>query len=558
VLDVWWYWSHRSGFPLFIDESGYTTFAIEHTHALHHDGWTGLIRSVEEHSVHGPLVPLVTVPFEVVFGTRVANGFVVIAAFYGFLVVATYLLARRVLDPWFAALTALVVATAPEVLTLARAYYFAVPAAALFTASAVCFLHSDGLRRFGWVVAGGAFLGLTVLSRTMMLALAVGPPLAVLVQGLARGDDVRRRLLALAAGLGTATAIAATWYARNIADALGFLIGTRFREPSAQHGLQFHLSGTDLREFVATLQLPLMLLLVAITLAAAVGAVGRLRRCQHGESRRQRVRRVLQADIAVLALIVTEGVLAFVPTDEPIGEWLPLLPAAITLAVVALRALPRVSMRRALATITAGFALFNLLMMSDVWPVLGEHRTLEAGPIGSLTVTDGRQFVQRFFGSAAESGRPGRFPDSWHHLPSLRHELTVWMTSYATERHQRPVVVTAGDESRDLNVNDLLLVDRLRNDDEVLIAGRVFVEANTRRHTIQRHLDDPEFGLPNFVVTYENRRDERKRATDSRPPLAERVLAEQGFQMLRTVRLPDGTARIWWRSQADVPSSRAA
>jgi hypothetical protein len=524
---------------------------------LHHDGWTGLIRSVEEHSVHGPLVPLVTVPLEVVFGTRVANGFVVIAGFYGFLVGATYLLARRVLDPWFAALTALVVGTAPEVLTLARAYYFAVPAAALFTASAVCFLRSDGLRRFGWVVAGGAFLGLTVLSRTMMLALAAGPPFAVLVQGLARGGDVRRRLLALAAGLGTATAIAATWYARNIGDAVGFLIGTRFREPSAQHGLQFHLSGTDVRGFVATLQLPLMLLLVGITVAVSVGVVGRLRHRPQSESRRQLARRVLQTDIAVLVLIVAEGVLAFVPTDEPVGKWLPLLPAVVTLAVVALRDLPRVNVRRVLVTVTAGFALFNLVMMSDVWPVLGEPRTVEAGPIGSLTVTDGRQFVQRFLGSAAESDRPGRFPGSWHHLLSLHHQLTDWMTSYATQHRQRPVVVTAGNESRSLNLNDLLLVDRLRNDDEVLIAGRIFVEADTPRHTIGRRLDDPEFGLPNLVLTYENRRDERKRATNSRQPVAEQMLAEKRFQMMRIVQLPDGTARIWWRSQANVPTSRS-
>jgi hypothetical protein len=508
--------------------------------------------------VHGPLVPLVTVPLEVAFGTRVANGFVVIAGFYGFLIGATYLLARRVIDPWFAALAALLVATAPDVLNLARSYYFAVPAAALFSASTVCFLRSDGLRRFGWVVAGGAFLGLTVLSRTMMLALAVGPPFAVLVQGLARGGDVRRRLLALAAALSTATAIAATWYARNIGDAVGFLIGTRFREPSAQHGLRFHLSGTDIRELAATLQLPLFALLVGITLVVSIEVVRRLRHRPQSESRRQLSRRVLQTDIAVLVLIVAEGVLAFVPTDEPVGEWLPLLPATVTLAVVALRALPHVNARRALVTITAGFALFNLVMMSDVWPVLGEPRMIEAGPIGSLTVTDGRQFVQRFFGSAAESDRPGRFPDSWHHLLSLQHELTVWMTSYAIEHHQRPVVVTAGNESRTLNLNDLLLVDRLHNDDEVLIAGRIFIEADTRPHTIRRHLDDPAFGLPNFVITYANGHGERRRTPTTKPPLVERVLADQRFEVVRTVRLPDATARIWWRSQGDVPEPRAA
>jgi hypothetical protein len=190
-------------------------------------------------------------------------------------------------------------------------------------------------------------------------------------------------------------------------------------------------------------------------------------------------------------------------------------------------------------------------MMSDVWPVLGEPRMVEAGPIGSLAVTDGRSYVQRFFGNAAESDRPGRFPTSWRHWLSVQRELTVWMFRYASERDERPVVVTAGNESRVLNLNDLLLVDRLRNADEELVAGRIFVERNAGRNTIRRHLDDPEFGRPNFVVTLERRHDQRGRATE--PVLVERVLADEGFQPLRTAHLPDGIARIWWRSQADVP-----
>jgi len=548
VLNIWWYWSHRRGFPLHIDESGYTAFAIEHTHALRHDGLIGLVRSAEEHSVHAPLVPLLTVPLELVFGEHIGNGFVVVDAFYALLVVLTYVLARQLVQPWLAALSALVVATAPDVLTFTRAYFFAVPAAAIFAAAICCVLRSDGMRRIGWALAGGALLGLALLTRTMMLALAAAPLVAALVQGLARGGELRRRLLTFGAAVVAAAAVASAWYARNVGDAVGFLTGTRFRGPVTGHGPDWHLGGRDIRELVSSVQLPLGLLLTGVAMAALVVA---LRSHRSQRSRRQELRRLLRTDTAVLVLVVLEGVAAFSVADTSLGQWLPLVPVMITLAVLALASLPRASVRTTLAWVVLTLSVVNLAMLSDVWPSLGEPRMVSAAAIGDLPVTDGRVYVDRFFPDLGNSGRPGRFPDSWRHWPRWHRRLTDWMKRFAAEHGQQAVVVMGGNESRLLNLNDVLMSDRLSDDEQTVIVGRVFVERDTSRRTIRRYLDDPQFGVPNFVITFD------PPSRDAPEDRVKRVLRDRGYRVMQTVSVPDGTVRVWWRSQADAPSARA-
>jgi Dolichyl-phosphate-mannose-protein mannosyltransferase len=548
AFTVWWYWSHRRGFPLFVDESGYTAFAIEHTHALRSDGLIGLLRSIQEHSVHAPLVPVLTVPLELVIGERIGNGFVVVAAFYGLLIVVTYFLGRQLVGPWLAALAAAVVATAPDVLTFARSSFVVIPAAALFTLALYCLLRSDGLLRIGWSVAGGALLGTAMLTRTMVLGLVVGPLAAVLIQAFARGDELRRRLLAFVAAVAATLAVAATWYARNFGDAFDYLTGARFSGTSTRQPA-WYLDARDVREIVSSVQLPLALVLTGIAVAGVAAAV-RSRRAWRGP--REELRHVLRTDAAVLVLVIVEGALALSIADWSQAQWLPLVPAMIALAVLALASLRRTRVRTTLAYAVLALSTFNFVMLSDVWPWLGRPRMVSAGPIGDLAVTDGRQYVDRFFPGRVDSDRPGRFPDSWRRWLPLHRELTAWMARYATERGQRPVVVMGGDESRLLNLNDVLLSDRLNEDEETMLVGRVFIERDTSRHTIRRYFDDPQFGLPNFVITL----DVQNRVEPDRR--IEGILGDQGFGIVRTVTLPEGKARIWWRSQADVAVSPGA
>jgi 4-amino-4-deoxy-L-arabinose transferase-like glycosyltransferase len=555
AFNAWWYWSHRRGFPLFVDESGYTSFALDHTQALRHDGLRGLFDSYQNHSVQAPLVPLVTVPAQLVLGERIGAGFVVMLGFYALLVLATYAVARRLVTPWLAALAALLVATAPGVLTFARMYYFAVPVAAMFTAAIWCFLRSDALMRPGWVIAGGALLGLTVLSRT--LALAPGVLLAAGVQAVAGGRPWLRRFVNLGASTLAAGAVAATWYVQNFENVLDYLTGRRFRGPEGQPG-QFD-PGRALREVgevVRTVYLPLALVLAAVLVAALVVALARRRVRIHDAERgstRQFALTRLADDRAFLGVVLIEAVAVATVTTFAVGQWLMLLPVLVTFAVAAVGSLPRYEARAGLAALLAGLAMFNVMQLSDVWATLGQPRELAAGPLGELTVTDGRQFVQQHV-EQIDGGRPGRLRESSRRLLPLYRELTAWVLAYAAERHERPVVFTVGKESRLLKPNDLLLADRLLEKDGVLLVGRLFLDQNASARAYRHQLNDPQLGLPNFVITGPDPAFLQKHSAEELSPAEQKVDA-LGFRIVRALHLSDGTVRIWWRSQANVPSA---
>jgi hypothetical protein len=197
-----------------------------------------------------------------------------------------------------------------------------------------------------------------------------------------------------------------------------------------------------------------------------------------------------------------------------------------------------------------------VVQVSDVWPRLGRPRELAAGPFGDLTVTDGRQFVQQYVGYVG-SDRPGRLRDTSRRLLPLYHELTQWILAYAAERQERPVVFTVGKESEVLKPNDLLLADRFIEEDGWLLAGQLFLRQRASLRAYRSQLNDPEFGLPNFVITGPDPAFLQDHPAEELSPAEQKVDA-LGFRVERTVRLPDGLVRIWWRSQSDVPGTSAA
>ncbi|MGH9027561.1 MAG: hypothetical protein ACRDWD_15810, partial [Acidimicrobiia bacterium] len=138
AIHMTYWWTERRGFPLFVDESGYIGFAFDHKHAFDRDGLSGLLDSFRDHPVYAQLVPLLTVPFLLVFGESVTASYLVVLVFYGVMVVATYGVARRIVSPWWSALAALVVALVPQVVTFARMYYFAIPVAAWLAIAVWC------------------------------------------------------------------------------------------------------------------------------------------------------------------------------------------------------------------------------------------------------------------------------------------------------------------------------------------------------------------------------------------------------------------------------------
>jgi hypothetical protein len=549
ALNAWWYTSQRRGFALFNDEAGYTTFAIDQARALQQSGVHALVTAVEQQSVHGPLVPLVTVPFELVFGANIGNGFAVVLVFYALLVAATYALGRRLMSDWFAALAAIVVATAPEILTFTRMYYFAVPAAAAFTAAAWAFLRSDRLDRTGWAVAGGALLGIGLLTRTLVLALAPGLLLAALVHAIGAGDDVTRRLRNLCGAAAAMVAVAATWYARNLGDAVAYLRGTRFRPPGSDAD-PYHAVAVlrELRLAVDTTYLPVAAVLGIVVLAAAAVTLRRRRPPPTANSRRDWWR-VLASPGAFLGLALVEAVVVFLVSDTTEGKWLVVLPLVVVLALATMARLPRLWQVAASAVLVV-LCVFNVLMMSAV-PGLGTPRGIDVASMGPLTVTDGRQFLQQHFPSTV-AGAPGHLPATLRRVNATAREVTDRIRRATAGVGQRPVVFAAQPQSAFLNVNDILLADRLLEDHASVLGGAVDLAPAASVAAYCARLDNPKFGLPNVVLTHRptTLHDQRAARVPSPP---ESRLAALGFRVLQVVNGPDGPTSVWFRSQAAAP-----
>lgn len=295
---------------------------------------------------------------------------------------------------------------------------------------------------------------------------------------------------------------------------------------------------------IETVQLPL-----AMLLSVAVISVGVVRFRRGSLVVHSNIRPAMTGDRAFLVVVIAQAAVVFAVAAEALGQWLVVLPLIVVLIIAASSTLPIVRLRVGLALAIAGMCVVNLVMVTDVFAGLGRPRTVESGLLGPLTITDGRQFIQRHFAGIGDTGRPGQLPDSFRRWLPVHAELTAWFLRYAAEHDERPVVFTAGNESRLLNLNDLLLADRLVEDDGVLLVGRIFIGPSDSRQTLRQQVDDPSYGLPNFVIT---RREETTPDGDRVVPLIERVVQAAGFKLVRTVRLPDGPARIFWRPQADV------
>jgi hypothetical protein len=209
-------------------------------------------------------------------------------------------------------------------------------------------------------------------------------------------------------------------------------------------------------------------------------------------------------------------------------------------------------LRLSLGGLLVTLAICNGVMVSSVAPALAEVRTVDTGAFGPLTITDGRQLVQRTW-APFDSGPPGRLRGSLRRVPRLQRGITAWMLGYASRRGQQPVVFAVGSESRFLNINDLLLNDRLIEHRGLLATGRFELATTSSIGHYCAWLDDPRLGLPNLATIH---RDILSGLRDrAAPSPAERRVAKLGFRVVRTVDLPDGPTLIWWRSQAAVPTS---
>jgi 4-amino-4-deoxy-L-arabinose transferase-like glycosyltransferase len=542
-IDVSWLERFRSGYPANWDESLYMAFSLENTHALRSQGLWSLFSTVVERPTHAPLVPLTTVPIHLLAGSGIDSSRLTGPVYFVLLVLATYALAKRVLSPAWAVVPALVLATAPVVTDWTREYHFAVPAAALFTAAIWAMLRSEGLDRRVWVVAAGILLGLTVLARTMTIAYLPGFALAAGAQVLARGEERKRRWLMLAASLALAAAVAAVWYAPNLASVGHYLGGAGYGAESARYGGGHPITtlafwAQDPGRIAADLYLPLSLVLaVAVVLAAAFAWQRR------GRNVPVRLRAWARTPAFALLLIVAEGYLALVSSSNVGSAFsLPWLPVLVILCVLAVTSIPHVGARRGVVVALLAVAAFNAVMKSGWFPSVMRPRSVSASQLGKLPIVDGSGTVQQAIQSAGYRvpSPAGRLPAMQRQWLPFGRKLAGWMIGYADARHRGtyalfathdPVfgptrLVLSGAAYFDRTIRAAALPPPLRAD-----------PANSCRSTLRRESND-------FLVTAQRAPTEIPGCREAGVDASARAL---GFTPLRSFAMPDGRKlRVWW------------
>lgn len=197
-----------------VDDYLYTLVSRQLAHT---GSFTDFVHAVLHTGQTAPLVVLLTAP-AAVHGVDAAVA--VELPLLLLLAAAAWLLARRWVPPWEAALIGFAAAANQAVLGWALMVHFSVAASALCLLSLAAYLWSDGFRSWSWSALTGVAVGLLLLSRSLA-------PVYVAAFAVAIGLDVlrRRRLPLGQAGLAVllAAAVAGPWWLVSGGTALHYL-----------------------------------------------------------------------------------------------------------------------------------------------------------------------------------------------------------------------------------------------------------------------------------------------------------------------------------------------
>ena len=548
VIHVVWLVRFRQGYVTEWDESGYLQFALSNFDALHDEGPWSWIKLVGNRGTFGPLLPLVTSLSYPIVGRGVFGSLLVLPLFFAGLVCAAFALARQLVSDSWAVVAALAVAAIPAVTDYSRLFHFALPATACMTAALWALVRSDGLRRFGWVVAAGLLVGLTLLSRTMTVAYVPGFALAAATQLLVEAPDLRARVRNLAIGTGVAALVAGPWYLRNARSVYDNLVGIGYGEGATVFGRHYPIVSwgywtKELRLDLSYLGLPLAVALLVSFGVALVYLVARDKLL----IRPSRPRSMRGAAVLAVALVVLEGYLALTSSrNEGTGFPLPWLPALVILAVTAAASIPARALRVALATVFVFVSLGAVTSKSGWFEPLARARTASVPGFGSVMVTDGRGIIQlEVKGAGYDIGHVTHPLPAMHRrwLPLAR-DVVDWSMRRAEHRGE-PLHLTLG-------LNDLIF-----GNSRLTLAAQLwrhrwlpvdylhpYPDGDTvaaYRHQLRLPL------LVNALVIGDPSPVRNPNISRGRVEAAARSL---GFSPVKSFTMPDGrTIWIWWRER---------
>ncbi len=542
----WWIWTARRGLPYSIDEAGYLQRAIRDGQHLVHGGAGALLAAIRTPDIQAPLVPVLGSLAYPLVHTDLLKLLISLQVFYVGTVVAGYALARVLLPRWWAVVTALLIGCTPGVLDQSRSFMFAEAATATFAAAVAAQIASGNGRNRGLLLLAGALSGLTVLSRTMMVAFVlvmwgVGA-LAVLLEAGDRRQRLRRFLLVPAVGSG----VAAIWYSAQWRYVLEYLTSYGYGAHQAAYAraatlplvgsLLVRLNNLTSQDFYLVAA---ALVVLGLFLGVWIGGGATF-------AKQARLRGIVAAPAGQLALVALGALAALCSTaNAGSGFELPLVPPLVVLAAAGWRAaLGAVSTRavaRVLAAVAVAAALTNVATKTvTVLPAF----TLSTGigPYAAVVVTSSSVisgYLSAFEGSGPAAQSVDRGPwlrDSW--------QADVFMSHYAKVRGYLPIVFFAT-EGALFNTNTVQLEDQMHRG-QLLPVG-VFHDPRRVGLTFAQQLLAPQYGIPNFLVAVSGRQAASFTLVPDRH--VARTAEEARFREVLHLRLPDGTwATVYWRA----------
>lgn len=553
AIDVWWFLTYRDGFPLDVDEAGYTTIGLMDYLGYQGGGLHGWWEAIQAQTPNAPLLPALTsilllVRPGVMAGFATLTGFVVVLAF------AVYGIGEKLAGPRLGALAALVSATLPGTFLFAREYVFALPTAALLACAVCALVRSDALRLRRWAIVCGAALGLMLLARTMAVAFIPGVLVAAAVLLLARvrEEHLRTRLINLGLLVLTGAAVAATWYWNNLQPVIDYLTNYGYGGQSQYYGEEAsifsweRLSVVAERMIFADLLVPISALVCAGLIALGVVLV---KRVLGGDDRRAALLRLAGTNALAVLIVIAAGYAALTSSQNGgNGFTYPLAVLLPPLAVLALRYF-QVAVVPVLVLVGA-ITLVNLAASSTIWDSVSKPRTVFVPTFGQLPWISG---IPQAVGAirVQAPGSESHFDErdrGWTHVDE---ELAELLMEPLGPNGTEPLTTFAS-RNRVVSTNSVQLAAVLRAHRTIPLTQLV-AEPTDSVANYTRQLG-PEFGSPSVLVTM-------SRNTEDFPPLltqsrVETAATKLGFRKIRSFDLPDGRELyVWVKGQQDPPQA---
>jgi len=283
---------------------------------------SGAREILEASSFYPPLATCAAGALYLVFPITPLTAQVVMMGFLALALACVYGLGRRLADVETGLWAAFLLATAPFVVFSLTNFQLDLPLAAMVALTLYAILRAEDFGRPGWSLALGAAVGLGMLTKPPFAAYVAPPLLWSLGRALASSER-RRRLLWAAGALVMGAALALPWYGPRLFGLPAQLLNRSFKQAAEQQNPD-PLPAAALSFYPRTLPTQLGLI-AALLLLWGLWALGKEGRTARG-----------------FLWLATLGpfVLFSLIQNKNLRYTLPILPAAVLVAAMGLRALP--------------------------------------------------------------------------------------------------------------------------------------------------------------------------------------------------------------------------